>query len=63
MPIATGEQYRRMLDHAKRERSAYPAFNVTGLETLKRTTCLESTARRAPGVARRSAVARGYQRG
>jgi fructose-bisphosphate aldolase class II len=34
MPIATTEQYRRMLDHAKRERFAYPAINVTGLETL-----------------------------
>ena len=34
MPIATPEQYGRMLDHAKEGHFAYPAINVTGLETL-----------------------------
>lgn len=37
MPIATHEQYERMLDHAKQARFAYPAINVTGLETLSAT--------------------------
>ena len=34
MPIATFEQYRQMLDRAKAEKYAYPAINITGLETL-----------------------------
>ena len=34
MPIATFDQYCAMLDNAKRGRFAYPAINVTGLETL-----------------------------
>jgi fructose-bisphosphate aldolase class II len=34
MPVATFEQYRAMLDTAKRGRFAYPGINVSGLETL-----------------------------
>jgi len=34
MPIATFDQYRAMLDNAKRGRFAYPGINVSGLETL-----------------------------
>ncbi len=37
MPIATHEQYCQMLDRAKKEKFAYPAINVTGLETLNAT--------------------------
>jgi fructose-bisphosphate aldolase class II len=34
MPIATYDQYCQMLDSAKAGKYAFPAFNVTGLETL-----------------------------
>ncbi|TVR11103.1 MAG: class II fructose-bisphosphate aldolase [Planctomycetota bacterium] len=34
MPIATYDQYCQMLDNAKQGRFAYPAINVTSLETL-----------------------------
>jgi len=34
MPVATFDQYCAMLDNAKRGRFAYPAINVSGLETL-----------------------------
>ena len=34
MPIASPAQYQEMLDRAKAGRFAYPALNVTGLETL-----------------------------
>ncbi len=34
MPIATPAQYQEMLDRAKAGHFAYPAFNVTGLDTL-----------------------------
>jgi len=34
MPIATREQYEQMFDHAKEGHFAYPAVNVTGLESL-----------------------------
>ncbi len=34
MPVATHEQYCTMLDRAKQHGFAYPAVNVTGLETL-----------------------------
>ncbi|MDJ0866832.1 MAG: class II fructose-bisphosphate aldolase [Myxococcota bacterium] len=34
MPIASPDQYQQMLDRAKAGRFAYPAFNVSGLETL-----------------------------
>lgn len=37
MPIATHEQYCQMLDRAKTEKFAYPAINVTSLETLNAT--------------------------
>jgi fructose-bisphosphate aldolase class II len=37
MPIATYEQYCRMFDHAKEKRFAYPAINVTSLDTLNAT--------------------------
>jgi fructose-bisphosphate aldolase class II len=37
MPIATHEQYCQMLDRAKSEKYAYPAINVTSLETLNAT--------------------------
>ncbi len=34
MPIASPDQYKQMLDRAKDGHFAYPAFNVTGLDTL-----------------------------
>ena len=34
MPIATYDQYCEMLDRAKAGKFAYPAINVTGLESL-----------------------------
>jgi len=34
MPIVSHEQYCRMLDHAKAKRFAFPAINVTSLESL-----------------------------
>jgi fructose-bisphosphate aldolase class II len=37
MPIATPAQYRQMLDNAKKGKFAYPAINVTSLETLNAT--------------------------
>jgi len=37
MPIANHDQYCQMLDNAKQGRFAYPAINVTGLETLNAT--------------------------
>jgi fructose-bisphosphate aldolase, class II len=37
MPIATLDQYCQMLDAAKAGKFAYPAINVTGLETLNAT--------------------------
>ncbi len=33
MPVATPEQYKKMLDKAKREGYAYPAINVTSMST------------------------------
>ena len=42
MPIATHEQYCQMLDNAKAGKFAYPAINITSLETL--TGCLEAFA-------------------
>lgn len=42
MPIATYEQYCQMLDNAKAGKFAYPAINVTGLETLN--ACMEAFA-------------------
>ena len=37
MPIATPAQYRQMLDNAKKGKFAYPAINITSLETLSAT--------------------------
>ncbi len=37
MPIATHEQYCQMLDRAKEKKFAFPAINITGLETLNAT--------------------------
>ena len=37
MPIATHDQYCQMLDAAKEGRFAFPAINVTSLETLNAT--------------------------
>ena len=34
MPIATYDQYCQMLDNAKRGKFAYPAINITSLETI-----------------------------
>ncbi|HHX84667.1 MAG TPA: class II fructose-bisphosphate aldolase, partial [Actinomycetales bacterium] len=34
MPIATPEQYREMLDRAKKEGYAFPAINCTSSETI-----------------------------
>jgi len=42
MPIATYEQYCGMLENAKQNQYAYPAINITGLETLN--ACLEGFA-------------------
>ncbi len=39
MPIASYKQYCEMLDRAKKGKFAYPAINITGLETLN--ACLE----------------------
>jgi fructose-bisphosphate aldolase class II len=33
MPVVTPSQYVKMLDHARQEKYAYPAFNVTSTET------------------------------